>query len=165
MSHPKDQKIKAKFSLIITTDTRTLKEDETGQTAIDLIIGAGHTVFSHTLVPNISEKIRTEVQRLLDDNSTQVIITSGGTGIGFKDKTVDTVKGLFDKELPGFGEIFRRISYEEVGGSALLSRATAGVAGSKLIYCLPGSKNAVSLALTELILPNIGHTLWELNRR
>ena len=165
MSHPKDQKTSAVFALIITTDTRTSKEDDTGRIAIDLITGAGHKVASHTLVPNDPEKIRIEVKKYIDNSSTQVIITSGGTGIGFKDKTVDTVRGLFEKEMPGFGEVFRRLSYEQVGGSALLSRATAGVAGGKLIYLLPGSKNAMSLALTDLILPNIGHTLWELNRR
>lgn len=165
MSHPKDQKTSAVFSLIITTDTRTSKEDDTGRIAIDLITGAGHEVASHILVPNDPEKIRIEVKKYIDNSSTQVIITSGGTGIGFKDKTVDAVRGLFEKEMPGFGEVFRRLSYEQVGGSALLSRATAGVASGKLIYLLPGSKNAMSLALTDLILPNIGHTLWELKRR
>jgi molybdenum cofactor biosynthesis protein B len=78
---------------------------------------------------------------------------------------VDAVRPLLEKEMPGFGEVFRSLSYVEVRGPAILSRATAGVAAGKLVYCLPGSRGAMSLALNELILPNIGHTLWELNRK
>jgi molybdenum cofactor biosynthesis protein B len=165
MSHSKDQKTSASFALVVTTDTRTAKEDESGRVATELIEAEGHRVASRTLVPNDADKIRAEVERLIADPAVQVILTSGGTGVGVKDKTVDTVCGILDKEMPGFGEIFRSLSYAEVGGSALLSRATAGVSSGKLIYCLPGSKNAMSLALTRLILPNVGHTLWELNRK
>ena len=81
------------------------------------------------------------------------------------DKTVDTAKTLFDKEMPGFGEHFRRLSYDEVGVSGLMSRSVAGVVGKKLIFCLPGSKGAMRTALREIILPGVGHMLWELNRR
>jgi molybdenum cofactor biosynthesis protein B len=117
------------------------------------------------MIPNDSEKIRAEVRRLLEDASTQVIVTSGGTGIGVKDRTVEAVSSLLEKEMPGFGEHFRRLSLDEVGGSALISRATAGVARGKLVFCLPGSRNAMGLALSKIILPNVGHMLWELSRR
>jgi molybdenum cofactor biosynthesis protein B len=164
MSHPRDQQVSAAFALVVTSDTRTAKEDESGRTAVDLVEGAGHTVAFRTLIPNDAERIRAEVRRLIGDPAVQVILTSGGTGIGAKDRTVDAVLPLLEKEMPGFGEAFRRLSFDEVGGSALLSRATAGAASGKLIYCLPGSKNAMALALGKLILPNLGHTLWEVNR-
>ena len=162
--HPTDRKAPTIFALIVTSDTRTEREDETGRIAVGLIEGDGHTVASYTLVPNNEEKIRAEVERLLYDDSIQVIVTSGGTGIGAKDKTVAAIAPLLEKEMPGFGELFRRISYDEVGGAAIMSRATAGVANGKLIFCLPGSRNAVKVALTKIILPNVGHMQWEINR-
>ena len=162
--HPTSKKTPTTFGLIVTSDTRTEHEDETGKIAIDLIEGDNHKVASHTLVPNNEEKIRAEVERLLYNDSVAVIVTSGGTGIGVKDRTVAAVTPLMEKEMPGFGELFRRISYEEVGGAAIMSRATAGVARGKLIFCLPGSRNAMKVALTKIILPNVGHMQWELNR-
>jgi molybdopterin adenylyltransferase len=162
--HPTSKKTPTTFGLIITSDTRTEREDETGSIAIGLIEGDGHRVASHTLVPNNEEKIRAEVERLLGDDSVAVIITSGGTGIGVKDRTVAAVVLLLEKEMPGFGELFRRISYDEVGGAAIMSRATAGIARGKLIFCLPGSRNAMKVALTMIILPNVGHMQWELSR-
>jgi molybdenum cofactor biosynthesis protein B len=92
------------------------------------------------------------------------VVTSGGTGIGAKDRTVAAVTPILEKDIPGFGELFRRMSYDEVGGAALLSRATAGICRSKLIFCLPGSRNAVKTALSKIILPNVGHMQWELSR-
>ena len=162
--HPTSKKAPTTFGLIITSDTRTEREDETGRIAVGLIEGDGHRVASHTLVPNNEERIKAEVERLLSDDSVAVIVTSGGTGIGAKDRTVAAVAPLLEKEMPGFGELFRRISYEEVGGAAIMSRATAGVAGGKLIFCLPGSRNAMKVALTRIILPNVGHMQWELSR-
>jgi molybdenum cofactor biosynthesis protein B len=162
--HPTNKKTPTTFGIIITSNTRTEREDETGRIAVGLINGDGHTVASHTLVPNNEEMIRAEVERLLYDDSVQVILTSGGTGIGSKDKTIAALVPILEKEMPGFGELFRRISYDEVGGAAIMSRATAGVARGKLIFCLPGSRNAMRVALTKIILPNVGHMQWELNR-
>lgn len=162
--HPTDKKTPTTFGLIITSDTRTDREDETGMIAKGLIEGDGHQVTSRTIVPNNEERIRLEVERLLCEDSAAVIITSGGTGIGVKDRTVAAIIPLIEKEMPGFGELFRRISYDEVGGAAIMSRATAGIARGKLIFCLPGSRNAMKIALTKIILPNIGHMQWELNR-
>jgi molybdenum cofactor biosynthesis protein B len=162
--HPTSKKAPTTFGLIITSDTRTKREDETGSIAVGLIKGDGHRVVSHTLVPNNEERIKAEVERLLSDDSVAVIVTSGGTGIGAKDRTVAAVVPLLEKEMPGFGELFRRISYDEVGGAAIMSRATAGVAGGKLVFCLPGSRNAMKVALTRIILPNVGHMQWELSR-
>jgi molybdenum cofactor biosynthesis protein B len=162
--HPTHKKEPTTFALIVTSDTRTEREDETGRIAVGLIEGDGHSVIHHTIIPNNEEKIRAEVQRMLLDDSVAVVVTSGGTGIGAKDKTVAAVTSLMDKEMTGFGELFRRISYDEIGGAAIMSRATAGIARGKLIFCLPGSRNAMKVALTKIILPNVGHMQWELNR-
>ncbi len=162
--HPTHKKAPTTFALIVTSDTRTEKEDETGRIAVGLIEAEGHRVVSHTIVPNNEEKIRAEVQRTLLDDSVAVIVTSGGTGIGSKDRTVAAVTPLMEKEMTGFGELFRRMSYDEIGGAAIMSRATAGVARGKLIFCLPGSRNAMKVALTKIILPNVGHMQWELSR-
>jgi molybdenum cofactor biosynthesis protein B len=162
--HPTSKKAPTTFGLIITSDTRTEREDETGRIAVGLIEGDGHRVASHTLIPNNEERIKAEVERLLSDDSVAVIVTSGGTGIGAKDRTIAAVVPLLEKEMPGFGELFRRISYDEVGGAAIMSRATAGVARGKLVFCLPGSRNAMKVALTRIILPNVGHMQWELSR-
>ncbi len=162
--HPTHKKAPTTFALIVTSDTRTEREDETGRIAVGLIEADGHRVVSHTIIPNDAEKIKEEVQRMLLDDSVAAVVTSGGTGIGFKDKTVAAVAPLFEKEMIGFGELFRRISYDEIGGAAIMSRATAGVAHGKLVFCLPGSRNAMKVALTKIILPNVGHMQWELGR-
>jgi len=162
--HLKPRKEPTVFALVITTDTRSEREDQTGREAMALIEAEGHRVASHTLVPNDEDRIRAEVQRLLSYNEVRVIVTSGGTGIGKKDRTVAAVTPLFEKEMPGFGELFRRLSYEEVGVAALMSRATAGVTGGKLVFVLPGSRGAVRTALSKLILPGVGHMLWEIDR-
>jgi molybdenum cofactor biosynthesis protein B len=162
--HKLNRKTKAVFALIITSDTRELRDDETGRTAFKLIEAEGHKVANHTIVPNDSNMIRAEIEKQLENSAVQVIVTSGGTGISSKDRTVDIATALFERELPGFGELFRRFSYEEVSANVIMSRSVAGIARGKLIFCLPGSKNAVRLALSKIILPSLGHTLWELNR-
>jgi molybdenum cofactor biosynthesis protein B len=162
--HRRDQKAEAAVVLIITSDTRTPENDETGKTAMRLLEEEGHMVAAYVIVENDATKIGEAFKAFANDDMIQVIITSGGTGIGAKDKTVDAVSGLFDKELPGFGELFRRLSFEEIGEAAIFSRATAGVTGRKLVFCLPGSKGAMGTALKKIILPGLGHMLWEVNR-
>jgi molybdenum cofactor biosynthesis protein B len=162
--HRRDQKAEAVVALMITSDTRTPENDETGKRAIKLLEGAGHKVAAYVIVENDTTKIEETFRGFTDDGRTQVIITSGGTGISSRDKTVDAVTGLLDKEIPGFGELFRRLSFEEIGEAAMFSRATAGIIGRKLVFCLPGSKAAVDTALKKIILPGLGHMLWEVNR-
>ena len=162
--HRRDQKAEAVVALMITSDTRTPENDETGKTAIKLLEEAGHTVAAYIIVENDASKIAEAFNGFANDERIQVVITSGGTGIGSKDMTVDTVSPLFDKELPGFGELFRRFSFDEIGEAAMFSRATAGVVGRKLVFCLPGSRGAMKTALNKIILPGLGHMLWEVNR-
>jgi len=162
--HRRDQKAKAVVALMITSDTRTPENDETGKTAIKLLEEAGHNVAAYIIIENDASKIEETFNGFANDERIQVVITSGGTGIGSKDMTVDTVSPLFDKELPGFGELFRRFSFDEIGETAMFSRATAGVVGRKLVFCLPGSRGAMKTALNKIILPGLGHMLWEVNR-
>lgn len=162
--HRRDQKINAKIALIITSNTRTIDTDETGKLAIKLLEEVGHTVQSYSIVPNDEDKIAKSFEDAVNDGEIQVIITSGGTGISKLDKTIDTIVPSFDRELQGFGELFRRFSYDDIGPSSLFSRSTAGIKNNKIIFCLPGSKGAMKTALEKIILPTIGHLLWEVNR-
>ncbi len=162
--HPRDQETRTVFALLVTSDTRTVETDETGRTARKLIMDAGHRVKLYGLVPNDAAEIESWIRKAVSSEEVRVIVTSGGTGIGTKDRTVDTVRGFLEKTLPGFGEHMRRLSYEEVGLPGIWSRSTAGVARDKLVFCLPGSKGAVRTALEKIILPGVGHMLWELDR-
>ncbi len=163
--HPRDQNVSATFALLVTSDSRTPETDETGKLAKSILAEAGHEVVEYGIEPNDEGKIRDWLMNVIENSETQIIITSGGTGIGSVDKTVDTARGLFEKELPGFGEHFRKLSYEEVGTPGLMSRSTAGIVNKKIIFCLPGSRGAMRTALNKIILPGIGHMIWELNRR
>ncbi|MDP7421871.1 MAG: molybdenum cofactor biosynthesis protein B, partial [bacterium] len=110
------------------------------------------------------EMITAEGERLLSSEEVQAVIFTGGTGIARRDVTVEAVRPLMERELPGFGEIFRVLSMEEIGSAAMLSRATAGICNGKAVFCIPGSKGAVKLALQRLILEECGHILWEAGR-
>ncbi len=163
--HRRDQQIRTGFAVLTISDSRTPETDRSGQMAMEMIEAAGHRVIAHDIVPNHGATILTTVKRLVANPEVRVIVTTGGTGVGRRDLTVDTVEVLFDKALPGFGELFRRLSYEEVGLPGVYSRAAAGLAGKTVVYCLPGSTGAVRLALERIILPGIGHLLWEVDRR
>ena len=162
--HDLRQFIKASFAVVIISDTRNEKTDESGRIAKELISAAGHGLLAYRIIPNDKVQIRRIMNELLKTPDLDVILTSGGTGISKRDITIDTLTSLFDKSIEGFGELFRKLSYEEIGEAAMISRATAGTKKGKLIFCLPGSKNAVKLALTKLILPGLGHIIKEANR-
>jgi len=162
--HDLHQFVKSNFAVIIISDTRDEKTDESSKIAKELITDAGHQVEAYSIIPNDKAQIRNAVKKLLQEPEVNVILTSGGTGISKRDITTDTLTDLFDKKIEGFGELFRKLSYEEVGEAAMISRATAGATNGKLVFCLPGSKNAVKLALSKLILPGLGHLIKEANR-
>ena len=164
MEHRRMTKEHAGCAVLVTSDTKTEKTDETGKHAIKLLEEAGHMVYAYEVVVNDKRAIQEAVRRFLSDERIEVVITSGGTGISSKDRTVEAVTELLDKRIEGFGELFRRLSYEELGGAAILSRATAGNVGRKLIFSLPGSKGAMELGLKKILLPVLGHLLWEVNR-
>jgi molybdenum cofactor biosynthesis protein B len=132
-------------------------EDISGRIIIDLFENAGHKLHSYTLISDEGRVITRSVKEQV--NAVNVIITTGGTGLAPCDVTIEAVQPLFQKELPGFGELFRLISYEQIGSSAMLTRASSGIIDNTAIFCLPGSPNAVKLAMEALILPELQHVL------
>ena len=150
--------------VITVSDTRTLETDSSGRAIVELLEGAGHRVAGRTLLRDEADQVRAEVERLTSDARVDVVITTGGTGITARDGTFEAVDGLLTKRLPGFGELFRSLSYQQIGAAAMLSRATAGLIGQTVVIVLPGSQQAVRLALEELVLPEVGHLVREARR-
>jgi len=151
------------FALLITSDSRTPKTDLTGKAIIKLM--KEHHCLHQEIIKNDLSLIRNKIKSLLGDKRIQMIITSGGTGCGRKDVSIEAALPLASRRLEGFGELFRMLSYQEIGSSAIMSRAMLGVAGNgQIIVALPGSPNAVKLALTKLLLPELAHLLWEIKR-
>lgn len=150
--------------IITISDTRTRETDTSGMTIRTALLQAGHDVVRYEIAKDDPVQI-TELVRAFAANGCKVIITNGGTGIARRDSTFEAIDSLLQKRLPGFGEIFRMLSYADIGPGAMLSRATAGVYEQALIFCLPGSTGAVRLALEKLILPELAHLVWETVRQ
>lgn len=151
--------------VITVSDTRDKVTDKSGKLMIDLLEGAGHHVQSYCIVKDEVDELRTEVLKGCSDPEIDVVLTNGGTGIALRDITIETVKALFDKEISGFGELFRMLSYQEdIGSAAILSRAVAGTIKDKAVFSTPGSSGAVKLAMNKLILPELGHVVRELKK-
>lgn len=163
-----------KFAVIITSDTRTTTTDQSGKEIINLLTRKGHSCIGYQMVKNNLLLIRRVVRQFLTHPRLQLIITSGGTGCGKKDLTIEAVTPFLEKKLDGFGEFFRALSLKEIGTAAMMSRALLGITQpvpdrnrsgkGKIICCLPGSAHAVKLALTKLLLPELSHLIWEVNR-
>jgi molybdopterin adenylyltransferase len=151
-------------AIITISDTRTPETDTSGAAIRAALETAGHTVAGYTVVRDEPAQIVADV-RSFAANGCKVILTNGGTGIAKRDSTFEAIDGLLEKRLPGFGELFRMLSYEEIGPAAMLSRATAGTFGETLIFCLPGSTNAVRLGMERLIIPQLAHLVWETVRQ
>lgn len=151
------------IAIVTVSDTRTPQTDESGQLIRSLATEAGHTVVDYRIVKDEPDQVLAALQDFAAGEA-RLIIFNGGTGIGRRDRTYDVISKALEKTLPGFGEIFRLLSYQEVGAAAMLSRATAGVYQGKVIFSTPGSPNAVRLALEKLILPEAQHLAWELVR-
>ena len=152
-------------AIVTVSDSRTEATDESGKVTRGLVEGAGHRVVAYDLFANDEAAVREHVRGLLARDDVDAILLTGGTGLGSRDRTVEAVRPLMEKELPGFGELFRVISFQEqVGTAAILSRAVAGGAQGKLIVSMPGSKAAVELALTRVLLPELRHAIRELRR-
>ena len=150
--------------VLTVSDSRTPETDTGGRTIRELLESAGHIVLGHALVKDDPHAVRLHVEGQLAAADTQVIITTGGTGITSRDGTCEALDDLLEKRLEGFGELFRMLSYQEIGSAAMMSRAIAGTVGGKAIFVLPGSPDAVRLAMTKLILPELGHVVQQLRR-
>lgn len=151
-----------KAAVVTLSTTRTLDTDVSGAAVRDLLAAAGHTVAVHLVIKDDAETLRGTLQSLSADPELRLIITNGGTGLAPLDITVETVTPLFAKELTGFAALFAMLSWEQVRSAAILSRATAGILGDKVVFCLPGSPKACRLAVEKLILPEIGHILRQI---
>ena len=151
-------------AVLIISNSRTEENDESGKLIIRLLKEHGHQVTVYNIIKNDADSIRSKLTNLLSSKDIQVIISSGGTGISHLDVTVETVSQILEKKLDGFGELFRFLSYQEIGTPSIMSRALAGAAQGKVILCLPGSVGAVRLAMDRIILPEMGHLVREATR-
>ncbi len=143
--------------MLTVSDTRTEQTDGSGRRIRELLEGAGHTVAAYEIVKDELDEIRRRVTTLTQAETCRAILITGGTGVAARDVTCEAIDALLDKRLDGFGELFRMLSYEQIGAAAMLSRAVAGTVGRCVVYVMPGSPAAVELAMEKLILPQLGH--------
>jgi molybdopterin adenylyltransferase len=146
------------------SDTRTPETDTSGQLMVRLLKEKGHEVVAYHLVKDEPDQIRAIIEKAANDDQVQAVLINGGTGISRRDSTFEAVNTLLEKRLEGFGEIFRYLTYQDIGSAAIMSRATAGVYRGLVIISTPGSEGAVSLAMEKLILPELGHMVRELTK-
>ena len=149
-------------AVITVSDTRSPETDKSGQLIQELLVAAAHVVGVYKIIQDEPAQITTEMALLGENINIDVVIFNGGTGIAPRDTTYDAIEKLLEKTLPGFGEIFRFLSYQEIGSRAIASRAVAGIYQQQLIFSLPGSSNAVRLAMEKLILPEMVHLVTQM---
>jgi molybdenum cofactor biosynthesis protein B len=151
-------------AVITVSDTRTLETDTGGKTLIDLLTAAGHSVAARHIIADEPVAMRHLISSLAAKKECDAILLTGGTGIGSRDQTYETVSAMLTKPLPGYGELFRMLSYADIGAAAMLSRAAGGLLGHVVVLTMPGSPAAVRLAMEKLILPELGHLVREARR-
>ncbi|MBA3414232.1 MAG: MogA/MoaB family molybdenum cofactor biosynthesis protein [Chloroflexia bacterium] len=151
-------------AVLTVSDTRTPETDSSGRLIRDLLEMRGHVVVVHAIVPDDADGIRLTLGEWASRDDLDAILSNGGTGIAGRDTTYDALVDLLEKRLDGFGELFRMLSYAEIGAAAMLSRAVAGVYRGKLVAAMPGSTNAVNLAMAKLLLPELGHLVYEIGK-
>jgi molybdenum cofactor biosynthesis protein B len=146
------------------SDSKTAETDSSGVLIRELLLGGGHRVAGSAIVRDDPTQVQRVVCEQCDNGGVQAVILTGGTGITSRDTTFEAIDALLDKRLPGFGELFRMLSYQEIGAAAMLSRAQAGIRNGRVVVSLPGSPNACRLALEKLLVPELGHLVGEVNR-
>ncbi|MDN5278905.1 MAG: molybdopterin adenylyltransferase [Clostridiales bacterium] len=168
MAHHEHEKMarakKFKIAVVTFTDTRDKETDKSGRFIVEQFEKAGHEIEIYRIVKEDPESMRKEIDSICAVGTVDFLITNGGTGLSARDNTIEVIRPFFDKELEGFGEIFRFVSFQQIGAAAILSRATAGKIGKMITICLPGSSKAVKLALTRIVMPQLAHMHWEANR-
>ena len=162
--HPTHHQLPIRASVLTVSDTRTKENDLSGQQIQKYLEEATFELVDYQITKDEPLEIAEQIKKWCDDETINTIIITGGTGFTPRDQTYDTLVPLFEKEMVGFGELFRALSYEEIGPKAMFSRATAGSREKTAIYLIPGSVNAVTLAMSKLILPTVQHFVGELNR-
>lgn len=148
-------------AILTVSDTRTEETDASGALLRELLSAAGHAIVRYRIVPDDPALIASVLEDWVADAAVQAVLTNGGTGIAGRDNTYEAIDAMLDKRIDGFGELFRMLSYEDIGPAAMLSRAVGGIRGETVILAMPGSSNAVRLAAERLILPEIGHLVYE----
>jgi molybdenum cofactor biosynthesis protein B len=151
-------------AVLTISDTRTEATDTGGAAIVSLLEAAGHVVTRRTIVRDEPADVRFWIEREVAADDARILITTGGTGITARDGTFEVASAIIEKPLPGFGEIFRMLSFQEIGPAAMLSRACAGRVGRAFLVCLPGSEHAVRLAMEKLLIPELGHLVREATR-
>ena len=153
-----------RLAIITVSDTRTEKDDFSGMAIAEIMVEAGHEVVRKIMTKDDASEIQKALRELIEDESVQAVILNGGTGIARRDVTMEAIQHFQEKTMPGFGELFRMLSYHEIGSAAMISRAAAFVSERKVVFCLPGSEKAVRLACSKLVAPELGHLVWEAQR-
>lgn len=153
-----------RVAIVTVSDTRTRENDTGGDLIEDRVTQAGHSVAFRTIVRDEPDQIGTLLDRITTETDARIVLFTGGTGIAPRDTTYDVISRKLEKVMPGFGELFRMLSYNEVGAAAMLSRATAGTYRGRVVMSMPGSPNAVQVAMDQLIMPEIQHLAWEVAR-
>lgn len=164
LEHKHDAPISIGCVVITCSDTRTPETDTSGYRIMHLLRDAGHMVAAYHLVKDDPKKIKAKIKAALTDKKVQAIIINGGTGIARRDSTFEAVDAMLEKRLDGFGEVFRYLTYQDIGSPAIMSRATAGIIKGRVLFSTPGSENAVKLAMEKLILPELGHLVQQLSK-
>ncbi|MDR4492945.1 MAG: molybdenum cofactor biosynthesis protein B [Nitrospirales bacterium] len=164
ISHKEQDTLSLGCVVITCSDSRTLDTDISGKLICHLLKSQGHTIIDYRILKDEPADITKHLQQTIQQSTSHIIIINGGTGISKRDSTFEAVDGFLEKRLDGFGELFRYLSYNDIGSAAMLSRATAGIRGHHVIFSIPGSKGAVQLAMEKLILPELGHLVGELTK-
>lgn len=151
-------------AIVTVSDTRTRNNDTGGDLIEDRVTAAGHVVVFRTIVKDEPDQIGALLDKIVDETKARLVLFTGGTGIAPRDTTYDVISRKLEKHMPGFGELFRMLSFSEVGAAAMLSRATAGTYKGRVVMSMPGSPNAVQVAMDKLIIPEIEHLAWEVVR-
>lgn len=164
MEHRLGSPTSVRCAVITVSDTRTAETDTGGKTLCEGLVAAGHTLVARHIVADEPAQLEPLVRNLAAGETVDAVLLTGGTGISSRDQTYETITRLFTKTLPGYGELFRQLSFAEIGAAAMLSRATGGLVGKCVVLTMPGSPAAVKLALSQLILPELGHLTREARR-
>ena len=162
--HKADTPDQLRVAVITVSDTRTLETDTGGGLLCEKLGAAGHDLVERAIVPDEPARMRPLLESWRDRDDIDAVLMTGGTGISHRDMTFETVTELIDKPLPGYGELFRMLSYEEIGAATILSRATGGLMGRTVLLTMPGSRAAVALAMDRIVLPELNHLVREARR-
>jgi molybdenum cofactor biosynthesis protein B len=163
LPHPDLEENSVNCAIITVSDSRNFESDRSGQIIQEKLAEAGHQILSYVILPDEPSQIKQQLADLSENVALNVVILNGGTGISSRDTTYDLLETMLEKTLPGFGEIFRNLSYQEIGSRAIASRSTAGIYHQKVIFSLPGSSHAVKLAMEKLILPELRHLVKQIS--